>query len=132
LNDQVATQSEDDEGERLCAESTLIDDLVQVAEARIASDRALVESVRRSRKHVLIQTADGKIQSMAYDIYCNRKDRRLRMATRVGAGLPAHVSAEDWLALPFGTPLAIEDIDEDIAVRGFCFYRLVDGEHDAI
>jgi hypothetical protein len=49
----------------------------------------------------------------------------------MGAGLPAHVSADDWLALPAGTPLVIEDVDKDIAGRGFCLYRLVDGEHGA-
>jgi hypothetical protein len=60
---------------------------------------------------------------MTYDVYECATDDSLRMATRPGAGLPNHVNPEDWRLMPAGTSNLIDDIDVDIADRGFCFYR---------
>jgi hypothetical protein len=62
---------------------------------------------------------------MTYDIYQGTADSGLRMATRPGAGLPNQVEPEDWELMPAGTSPLIDDIDVDIADRGFCFFRLV-------
>jgi hypothetical protein len=62
---------------------------------------------------------------MTYDVYQGTTDSGLRMATRPGAGLPNHVEPEDWELMPAGTSQLIDDIDVDIADRGFCFFRLV-------
>ena len=62
---------------------------------------------------------------MTYDVYRATIDSGLRMATRPGAGLPNHVEPEDWELMPAGTSKLIDDIDVDIADRGFCFFRLV-------
>ena len=40
-------------------------------------------------------------------------------------GYQAHVDPEDWKLMPAGTSQLIDDIDIDIADRGFCFFRLV-------
>jgi hypothetical protein len=47
------------------------------------------------------------------------------MATRPGAGLPNHVDPKDWKLMAAGTSQLIDDIDVDIAARGFCFFKLV-------
>ena len=62
---------------------------------------------------------------MTYDVYQATTDSDLRMATRPGAGLPNHVEPEDWELMPAGTSQLTDDIDVDIADRGFCFFRLV-------
>jgi hypothetical protein len=64
-------------------------------------------------------------EKMTYDVYRGTTDNSLRMATRPGAGLPNHVDAEDWVLMPAGTSQLIDDIDIDIADRGFCFFKLV-------
>lgn len=43
-----------------CADSTMIDGLIQVAEGRIASDQALVESIRKSLKHESSRLPDNE------------------------------------------------------------------------
>lgn len=63
---------------------------------------------------------------MTYDIYRGTKDRALRMAVLNGAGLPAHVDPIDWEIMPSGSSHVIEEAPDDIAARGFCFFRLVD------
>jgi hypothetical protein len=62
---------------------------------------------------------------MTHDVYQGTADSSLRMATRPGAGLPSHVSAKDWKLMPAGTSQLIDDVDVDIAARGFCFFKLV-------
>jgi hypothetical protein len=58
------------------------------------------------------------------NVYQGTTDNSLRMATRPGAGLLNHVDPEDWRLMPAGTFQLIDDIDIDIADRGFCFFRL--------
>jgi hypothetical protein len=60
---------------------------------------------------------------MTYDIYQATADSSLRMATRPGSGLPNHVEPEDWELMPAGTSPLIDDIDVDIADRGFLFFQ---------
>jgi hypothetical protein len=54
---------------------------------------------------------------------------RVRLTTACGwqlglaAGLPNHVDPEDWRLMPAGTSQLIDDIDIDIADRGFCFFQ---------
>ena len=62
---------------------------------------------------------------MTYDVYQGTADNSLRMATKPSAGLPSHVDQKDWKLMPAGTSQLIDDIDIDIADRGFCFFRLV-------
>jgi hypothetical protein len=62
---------------------------------------------------------------MTYDVYQGIADKNLRMATRPGAGLPSHEDPKDWRLMPAGRSQLIDDIDIDIADRGFCFFRLV-------
>jgi hypothetical protein len=62
---------------------------------------------------------------MTYDIYRGTADNCLRMATRPGAGLPNHADLQDWELMPAGSSQLIDNIDIDIADRGFCFFRLV-------
>jgi hypothetical protein len=62
---------------------------------------------------------------VTYDVYQGTTDNSLRMATQPGAGLPSHVEPADWKLMPAGTSQLIDDIDMDIADRGFCFFRLV-------
>jgi hypothetical protein len=62
--------------------------------------------------------------SDGFDVYRGTK-AALRMATEPGAGLPAHVRARDWKIMPAESSQLIEDAAEDIAARGFCFFKLV-------
>ena len=62
---------------------------------------------------------------MAYDVYQGSNDPSLRMATMRGAGLPEHVDPNDWVLMPTGSSQIIEDADQDISARGFCFFKLV-------
>jgi len=59
------------------------------------------------------------------DVYRGTRDQALRMATESGAGLPGHVSPDDWELMPAGSSQLIEDAADDIAARGFCFFKLV-------
>jgi hypothetical protein len=68
------------------------------------------------------EAAEGETE-MTYDVYQSTTDNSLRMATRPGAGLPNHVDPEDWRLMPAGTSQLIDDIDIDIADRGFCFFQ---------
>jgi len=68
--------------------------------------------------------AEGETK-MTYDVYQGTTDNSLRMATRPGAGLPNHEDPEAWRLMPADTSELIDDIDIDIADRGFCFFRLV-------
>jgi hypothetical protein len=61
-----------------------------------------------------------------YDIYRGATNRTLRLATLLGAGLPAHVKRKDWVLMPKGKPPFPFDIDRDIAVKGYCFFQLAD------
>jgi len=61
-----------------------------------------------------------------FDVYRGTKDRSLRMATLSGVGLPGHADPADWELMPSGTSQIIEDAADDIAARGFCFFKLVE------
>jgi hypothetical protein len=63
---------------------------------------------------------------IAYDVYRGTTDRTLRLATMPGAGLPAHVKRKDWALLPNGKSPLHSDVDRDVAVRGYCFFQLVE------
>jgi hypothetical protein len=60
-----------------------------------------------------------------YDVYAHKNDRDLRIAVPHGAGLPAHVVASEWELMQPGSSQIIEEADEDIEARGFCFFKLV-------
>jgi hypothetical protein len=62
-----------------------------------------------------------------YDVYRGTYDRRLRLATMPGAGLPAHMKRKDWVLMPKGKSLLHSETDRDIGLKGYCFFQLVDG-----
>ena len=62
----------------------------------------------------------------AYDVHRKKTDFSYRMATLPGAGLPDHVDPKEWELMAPGSSPIIEDAAQDIAARGFCFFRLVD------
>ena len=70
---------------------------------------------------------DGKSTKLAFDVYREKSDATLRMATMAGAGLPAHVRRKEWILLPEGASPLHSDAAKDIAVQGYCFFRLVKG-----
>jgi hypothetical protein len=57
---------------------------------------------------------------MSYDIYRGKYDRRLKLATPAGVGLPSHLAAEDWELNKPGVEHLPGDADERIASWGFC------------
>jgi hypothetical protein len=59
-----------------------------------------------------------------FDVYRNKQAPAKRIATRQGAGLPGHIEPRDWTLMPGSTSQLIDDIEEDIAVRGFCYFEL--------
>jgi hypothetical protein len=63
---------------------------------------------------------------IAYDVYRGTIDRTLRLATMPGAGLPAHVKRKDWVLIPKDKSPLHSDVDRDVAVQGYCFFRLVE------
>ena len=65
---------------------------------------------------------------IAYDVYRGATDRTLRLATMPGAGLPAHVKRKDWVLIPKGKSPLHSDVDRDVAVRGYCFFQLVENQ----
>ena len=64
----------------------------------------------------------------AYDVYRGTADRTLRLATLHGAGLPAHFKRKDWVLMPHGKSPLHSDVDRDVAVRGYCFFQLVENQ----
>lgn len=60
-----------------------------------------------------------------FDVYKNKRDPAERMATAPGAGLPDHVTARELELMPAGASQIIEDVEEDIAARGFCHFKLL-------
>jgi hypothetical protein len=65
---------------------------------------------------------------IAYDVYRGTTDRTLRLATMPGAGLPAHVKRKDWVLMQKGKSPLHSDVDRDVAVRGYCFFQLVENQ----
>jgi hypothetical protein len=65
---------------------------------------------------------------IAYDVYRGATDRTLRLATMPGAGLPAHVKRKDWVLMQKGKSPLHSDVDRDVAVRGYCFFQLVENQ----
>jgi hypothetical protein len=61
-----------------------------------------------------------------FDIYRDKKDHALRLATLPGAGLLAHVDAAEWELMAPGTSQIHKDAASDIAALGFCLFRLLD------
>ncbi len=60
-----------------------------------------------------------------YDVFRKKKQPMERMATMPGAGLPAHLNPKEWELMPAGTSEIYEDAAEEIAARGFCYFKLV-------
>lgn len=63
-----------------------------------------------------------------YDFYRSKVEPDERMATVLGAGLPGHVNPDDWelmTGLTERSPELHVDIEEDIAERGFSYFKLV-------
>ena len=63
---------------------------------------------------------------IAYDVYRGTKDRTLRLATMPGAGLPNHLKRKDWVLMPAGKSLLHSDAAQDVGVRGYCFFQVVE------
>jgi hypothetical protein len=63
---------------------------------------------------------------IAYDVYRGTTDRTLRLATMAGTRLPAHLKRKDWVLMPKGKSPLHSDVDRDVAVRGYCFFQLVE------
>jgi hypothetical protein len=65
-----------------------------------------------------------------FDLYISKADPSERLATRPGAGLPAHVSPRQWqlmLKVPLEEHIGLivnEDIQEDIAACGFSYFAM--------
>lgn len=74
---------------------------------------------------VIVSSMNSKTK---YDVYQRISDRELRLATSTGAGLPAHVKRKEWVLMPNGKSLVHSDADRDIAVQGFCLFRVVDSD----
>jgi hypothetical protein len=68
------------------------------------------------------------MSKIAYDVYRGTTDRTLRLATMPGAGLPAHVKRKDWVLMQKGKSPLHSDVDRDVAVRGYCFFQLVENQ----
>jgi hypothetical protein len=67
-------------------------------------------------------------EKTAYDIYRGTSDRTLRLATLPGAGLPSHVKRKDWALMPPGKSPVHSDADRDVAVKGYCFFQVVENQ----
>jgi hypothetical protein len=65
---------------------------------------------------------------IGYDVYRGATDRTLRLATKPGAGLPAHVKRKDWVLMSKGKSPLHSDVDRDVAVQGYCFFQLVENQ----
>jgi hypothetical protein len=65
-----------------------------------------------------------------FDVYQKTSDRALRLATAVGAGLPAHLRRREWVLMPSGKSPVHTDAARDIGVQGFCLFRVLDGKSD--
>jgi hypothetical protein len=66
----------------------------------------------------------------AYDVYQKISDPALRLATGIGTGVPAHLKRKEWVLMPSGKSLVHSDAARDIAIQGFCLFRIVDGKSD--
>jgi hypothetical protein len=69
-----------------------------------------------------------------YDFYRSKKKPGERMATELGAGLPAHVNPKEWepMTVSETSPeLFVYEIPEEIAAQGFSHFKLVDPPRDA-
>lgn len=64
-----------------------------------------------------------------YDFYRSKTEPDERMAVPAGAGLPDHVDRHDWelMTVSATSPeLFVNYLEEDIAERGFSYFKLVD------
>jgi hypothetical protein len=67
---------------------------------------------------------------MQFDVYRRKSDQCQRIAVLLGAGLPVRVSAgmyggtRDWELIK-GPSQVINDAANEIAARGFCYFKLV-------
>jgi len=68
------------------------------------------------------------VDKIRYDIYRNRKDRSLRLATLPGAKLPAHLSPKDWTPMPLETSPVHSGAAQDIVAKGYCLFQIVIGD----
>jgi hypothetical protein len=63
-----------------------------------------------------------------YDFYRSKSEPDERMAVLKGAGLPSHVDPDDWeliTGISVRSPEAYVDVKEDIADRGFSYFKIV-------
>jgi hypothetical protein len=58
---------------------------------------------------------------MKFDVYRGKKNSTLRMATQPGAGLPSHVSQNDWVLMPEGSSQLHSDALEILSSAAFAF-----------
>jgi hypothetical protein len=72
-------------------------------------------------KMTLACRAGAEGEEMKFDVYRGKKNSRLRMATPPGAGLPSHVSPNDWVLMPEGSSQLHTEAARDIIERGFAF-----------
>jgi hypothetical protein len=58
-----------------------------------------------------------------FDIYKSTRHPAERIATRPGVGLPDHVAPSDWKLMPACLTQTMDDVEDDIATRGFSYFR---------
>lgn len=78
----------------------------------------------RQRRYRRQMNAKIKIH---YDVYRNKADPSLRIATAPGARLPVHIKAKDWSLMPSGASPIHSDAPRDIGVNGYCFFQIAKG-----
>jgi hypothetical protein len=71
--------------------------------------------------------SNSKSNKPTFDVYCGKTDATLRLATMVGAGLPAHMSRKDWILMREGTSPIHSDAARDVGARGYCFFQVIKG-----
>jgi hypothetical protein len=64
----------------------------------------------------------------AHDLYRNRTDASLRIATAPGCRLPVKFKAKDWIKIPTGSSLLHTEVQRDIGAKGYCFFQLAKGD----
>jgi hypothetical protein len=68
------------------------------------------------------------MEKITYDIYRGTADRTLRLATLPGAGLPPHVKRKDWVLITNGKSPVHSDAHRDVALKGYCFFQVVENQ----
>jgi hypothetical protein len=92
--------------------------------------RRFAHSTKASARPISLPAVriEWAIIKMRYDIYRGKYDRRLKLATRAGVGLPSQVAAEDWELNKTDVEHLPGDAVEHIASWGFCIFS--ESHHD--